>query len=304
MTLLREIQQDATDGTVSLASLLRRCAILASRLQDDSFKSWVSHELNGYPDGIDLPDYRRSLRGHLVGQYQLGLQLMSNVVIPDTNVPEEYREGILGVDFRQPVAELASYVERAGSENLKSPLSPQAISVVEDVYVGVNTVSMYLAISPSRIAGILDSIRTRALEFAIEIERLNPAAGEAEGPQPPVPASDVQRAVNNYFFGGQVNVAQASHNASQTINVGVNAGDLPSLIAAVTRAGASQQEVIDLQEVIAEEPDSFGPRTQGWFSRVSMRLAQAGVHVGESAGGELIALALASYFHIAPALPT
>ncbi|WP_411860517.1 AbiTii domain-containing protein [Klebsiella aerogenes] len=50
MSLLREIQQAATDPSFDLPSLLRKCKILASRLGSPEFKQWVNFELNGYPD--------------------------------------------------------------------------------------------------------------------------------------------------------------------------------------------------------------------------------------------------------------
>ncbi len=48
MSLLREIQNAAVDETVSLAVLLRKCKILAARLGNIEFKTWVDKELNGY----------------------------------------------------------------------------------------------------------------------------------------------------------------------------------------------------------------------------------------------------------------
>lgn len=58
MTLLREIQAAATDGTVEISTVLRKAKILASRLKNREFGQWVDCELNGYSDVADLPPYR------------------------------------------------------------------------------------------------------------------------------------------------------------------------------------------------------------------------------------------------------
>jgi AbiTii len=53
MTLLREIQAAATDSKTDIATVLRKAKILAARLQNLEFRSWVDQELNGY-EGIVL----------------------------------------------------------------------------------------------------------------------------------------------------------------------------------------------------------------------------------------------------------
>lgn len=65
MTLLADIQAAAVDQTHSLSDLLRKCQILAFRLRHEPFKTWVSHELNGYPNDATLPPYRSSMRGEI-----------------------------------------------------------------------------------------------------------------------------------------------------------------------------------------------------------------------------------------------
>ena len=50
MTLLREIHNAAVDADTSVAVVLRKCKILATRLKHEPFKTWVEKELNGYTD--------------------------------------------------------------------------------------------------------------------------------------------------------------------------------------------------------------------------------------------------------------
>lgn len=58
MSLLWEIQGAALDSNVDITDLLRKCMVLAARLKNKEFKEWVSHELKGYKEDGDLPDYR------------------------------------------------------------------------------------------------------------------------------------------------------------------------------------------------------------------------------------------------------
>jgi hypothetical protein len=60
MTLLREIQLAATDGSTDISTVLRKVKILAARLHNVEFIEWVNRELNGYTgvEVADLPPYR------------------------------------------------------------------------------------------------------------------------------------------------------------------------------------------------------------------------------------------------------
>lgn len=55
-----EILREASDHNSSLASLLRKAKILASKLELHDFIEWIDNELNGYDClSKDLPDYRK-----------------------------------------------------------------------------------------------------------------------------------------------------------------------------------------------------------------------------------------------------
>jgi hypothetical protein len=58
MTLLEDIQSSAIDGKSDLATILRKCKLLAARLGSQPLEDWVLWESNGYPNGVTVPDYR------------------------------------------------------------------------------------------------------------------------------------------------------------------------------------------------------------------------------------------------------
>ena len=63
-SLVLDIQKDATSGSASVASLLRKAKAAAVKLNITEITNWLDRELNGYTDiaPLDLPDYRK-LRG-------------------------------------------------------------------------------------------------------------------------------------------------------------------------------------------------------------------------------------------------
>jgi hypothetical protein len=72
VTLLEQIQNESVDGSWDLATVLRKCRVLAAKLKNDPFEDWVIHELEGYFNAA-LPEYR-ILHGQCYGTFSGGWQ--------------------------------------------------------------------------------------------------------------------------------------------------------------------------------------------------------------------------------------
>src|SRR6185312_6987548 len=128
-SLLREIQSDATDSGASLEALLRKCLVLASRLKHEKLREWVNHELNGYRDGAELPDYRIThglCMGHFSGAFGSGLK---NAPIPAQNIPEEFREFLTTVKMHEGIAGIEQLIRDHTSSNLHFAWPAEASSM-------------------------------------------------------------------------------------------------------------------------------------------------------------------------------
>jgi hypothetical protein len=299
VSLLDEIQGAATDPSHSLSNMLRKCQILAFRLRHQPFKEWVAHELNGYPDDAMLPDYRGSLRGEikadLAGAFGASAK---NVAVPLTNIPEQVRERAAEFKFYQGVAMLESLIadaKRTGDTRLMSPFSPE-LAAMTPVWQGYQAISMWLEVPVASVAGILDQVRSRALEFVLEIEAENPEAGEATAAGgPPIPAARTDYIFNTTIYGGNVAVGPSAA-------VNVAAGDLHSLLDYLKSVGVDAADREALAGAIAADADEAekpGSRVRDWLGRMAFKIAAAGERVGEAAAGGSIAFAVARFFGIA-----
>src|SRR6266853_1947351 len=92
MTLPQQIQIEVVDSSSDLASVLRKCSILAQRLGQEGFKDWVIHELEGYPDAQEVPPHRvcrcSTVLGHFIGVFGRETR---NVQIPASSIPDWLR---------------------------------------------------------------------------------------------------------------------------------------------------------------------------------------------------------------------
>lgn len=303
MTLLQEIQHDAVSSDVPLATVLRKCKILASRLGHQAFKNWVEQELNGY-NGSELPEYRR-VPADSLGTFTNGHMKLSNAPITTYGISKEIADWMKEATFGQGVGELESLVDGNGNW-ISSPWPSNLLPLLNGrVFEGCQCLQAERRISVSSVRGILDTVRNKVLSFALEIETEAPDAGSSptRPESPPVPLEKVSQVFNTYITGSGNNVAAASHAFTQSQSHGIGANDWESLRNWVQSIGATEADIKELKEAIASDPPpvesgKFGPRVAGWMGKMVTAAASGALKIGTSAAGGLLARALAGYYGI------
>lgn len=216
MSLLRQIQDAAIDSSIDLPTLLRKCKVLAARLGNDDFKRWIDNELSGYDDKDDLPEYRKlsvNSKGHFAGAYGSGLR---NGDIPLFCLPEDFRESLGHSYLMQPIAAIESLVAKSTSGTLQEPWDPDFVAHFgRRIYEHMTCMQAWKVIPASALVAALDTVRTRVLNFVLEIEAQNPAAGEAMANEKPVPQETVQHIFNTYITGDVQNLSSGGTNVTQ-----------------------------------------------------------------------------------------
>lgn len=222
MSLLREIQNDAVNSDVKVSDLLRKCKILAYRLGNIDFKNWVEYELNGYPkDIIDiLPDYRIlnnvNSKGHFSGAFGSGLR---NADMPTFNLPEVLQESLSKANFYSPIATLENLASSDISV-LTQDWKPIIIAHYGDnMYEGYVCMQAWKIIPTSFVIGMVDTIKTKILNFVLDIEMINKDAGDVEINSNPIPQEKVSQIFNITISGNVQNLASGnSHSNIQQTN--------------------------------------------------------------------------------------
>ena len=308
MSKLSEIIDAATGETVSIASLLRQVKVLGVRTGTQALSKWVDHELHGYPNDMDLPDYRGPFQTQVLSNWSGPYSSMiRNAPLAPSAFPKVLREvGAFEIEFRESVSEL---------ERLSANDGPLSYNWGTDVIGHLNLliqrgklpelaamapmhglVSAHRVVSPALITSVLDQVRTRVLGLALDIERVAPEAGE--------PGADlkdehaVQNIVHAYIYGDGNTVAVDSPGAIQIGNVA--AGDLDALLAAARGLGFAEEDIEDLRAALEDDAaegeldERVGPGTRvtQFMGRVAMggltRAGEAGTQEGVKILGGLI----------------
>jgi hypothetical protein len=230
MGLLQDIQIAATNSERSSTDLLRMAIVLASRLRHEPLAKWARSELDGYVGrSEEVPAYRRLHHAVLIGDFfgPFG-SAVKNSPIPLDILPEEVRKYVR----EMPMVESVSSYEalgRSGKGTVHMPL-PEVVSIFGalglEYWRGHTLAEAHLRISVGTIRSVVDAVRTRLLDFALEIETVNAAAGEAPsiGP-PPVDPPTVQHIFDSTIvMGGTVKQTNTKTTVTSSSNVQLAVG--------------------------------------------------------------------------------
>lgn len=161
------------------------------------------------------------------------------------------------VAFRQAVPELEALA--SSKTELMQPWDGYAVArynrlVEEGKVPRFEMMGVYSArrvITPAMVKAVCESVRTQALELALDLQAANPLAGESDGPTRADPAIDRALTVNiNHIYGDGANVAQGS-GITQTSTV--SKGDLVGLTTALQRLFPDAKTVGEAVAIITSD---------------------------------------------------
>ena len=296
MTLLQEIQGDATGVDVPLAVVLRKCRVLAARLDHEPFSEWVTQELDGYPpDTDDLPPYREELRlevrGTFAGPFGSGID---NAVIPPATIQDEgLRDSLFSIAFRESVGYYESLID--GDEILRIPWPADALILVgQGIYENQNLMAAWRVLPVGILKGFLDQVRNRVLSFCLEIEKSAPGAGEATPGNPPLPQAQVNQIFNTTIIGDRATVSASGRDLTvNKIEAILPEGKWDELEQELTGMGLPAEEVAGLKQALEVDGGAvdgeLGPETQSWIGKMTTRIASGAWPVATGASGGVVA---------------
>jgi hypothetical protein len=227
VSLLREIQAAAIDEKTSVTTLLLKCQLLAARVSHDEFARWVDFELNGYPPGSELPEYRRQGLGRAVGTFSgFGGSSMNGVTLSMSPIAEKHRDTLFNVDLRQPASALEDLATSHKASELAMPWPGDFIAHYgrPDIFVeGMALIGARTVVPKAAIVAALSTIRSRVLSVATEIERAAPDAGDGLAGADPLPRK-VRTAMTNNIYGSSVALGgDIVHGSKASVSAGGDA---------------------------------------------------------------------------------
>lgn len=300
MQLLEKIIDGATSDDIKLVTLLRQCLVLAEEMGNESLAAWATSELNGYPDHNALPEYRIlgiTAKGMFLGP--MGAQI-NNHPLAAGIMKEEHRLWATTAYLKEPVTSyerLSGDPEKNGCAVMNWP-ADLTVFYQSKFFKGYALNRAWQEISMGAIAGVVDTVRTRILQFGLDIRKSVGAEKVQYSSQP----ARVEQAVQTIIYGGTniIHSAVGDHAQFGGQRLVVE-GDFSSLSERLGEAGVPREKVVELEAAIAGDkadgaPKGFGGRVAGWLQGAGAFIGKEGAKVASGEATKAVTTAVLSYF--------
>src|SRR5680860_591948 len=203
---LEQAIESLSDPTAGLADSFRRLLVVSRRIRADDLTSFIRTELDGYKDRALVPPTRKAPNLVVSIRFDGPRGSYDTLRVGAGELPTELVTVLDVVGFTEPVAELEALAHADGDKDPRLEL-PMAWVMLYRKYIeqqAVPYISMmtpnqaYIALPRTHLRGMLDRLRTAALDLALDLETVSAAAGTPFGP---TVASEPRLAtiVNNYI---------------------------------------------------------------------------------------------------------
>ncbi|HEV2496003.1 MAG TPA: hypothetical protein VG204_23480 [Terriglobia bacterium] len=262
--LLDDIIETAVDSSKHLSDLLRKCLLLAYELKNDRLKAWANQELNGYTSHENLPPYRLvsvASYGDFTGPLGAAVR---NYPIPPAALEGNHQDWAL---FQS----VSAYEDAVTSGTFDLQLlwpGNMVLYYQQRLMDGYVLVSAWQSVPKSSIIDLLDTIRNRTLNMALEIKSELGAATANLGSVGSSEMGRIEQTIVNNIYGGTNYFAsgQSQITQSATIQTTISVGSRPELDAVLLRSGLTSADLEELGK--AEEADrdqKLGSKVTAWI---------------------------------------
>lgn len=282
-SLLVEIRDAAVDGVMPLTTLLRKCQVLASQLDNADFKQWTSRELNGYPNVKSVPAYRKikvQSLGNFAGAFG---RTMTHAPIPLYNLSPKEQEALSHSVFVDGVGTIEGLLTKEnGNGQLTEPWPAEFIGFCAGkFYQNFNLIQAYKVVPRSAVSGILEIIRNRILEFSLQLLEVLPE-GETLPSKDEESKTSVQNIFNTYILGDGNRVAAGCGSVKQNVTK-FEKGNWAYLEGVLKQLKVAQDDITELKQLLKANPpkskSKLGDGVNGWLGGVAAKAAQAGYDI-------------------------
>jgi hypothetical protein len=289
--LIHELQRDAISENCSLGELLRKSLVVAKKLRITDFELWVSHELNGYPPGSEIPKYRL-----VVGSIKAWNPYNGwiPVFIQDTKQANMLARRMIN----QAVGSLETLVSGRKGSDLQVPFSPD---IEAQIMRGADLpFRPTLHIGSNQVDGILQAVRNTILTWALDLESRGILGDDMSFTSEEKQAAKEMQTINIGQFQGVLGNIQQS-TVTQNLNMDVRKDDFDSLAAYLRSVGVEDAQIADLKERIKHDPvpqekDKLGPKVSSWIGEMVSKAASGGWQLAVGTAGSLLAQAICLYY--------
>jgi len=298
VSLLRQIIEEVVRTDSDLQEVILRCKVLASQLGSETLENWLIWESKGYPEGVELPDYRvwpMIVKGNFAGSFGRSL---SNWTIPPALLHLDEKNEVM-MRSGDSLSTIAHTLAEADSQMISVDLGNLALLLGGDVIEDMNCLSAWGQFHKSRFSNVLNAVRNRVLDFALALSKELPQELEESGGPIELPKDRVTQVINTTVFSGTANVVGVAKDSDLTFHI--QAGAFTDLASVLRERGIPEEDLNSLQAALNQEPKlstdgKFGPRVAKWIGNMLAKAAAGTWQVALSSASILLTETIKAYY--------
>jgi hypothetical protein len=181
----------------------------------------------------------------------------------------------------------------ANEGSVQSPWPAEAVALyANSFYEDFVCLSAWRLVDRGSISGMLNAVRNKVLEFALQIESEAPDAGEAPAGTQPVNPERAETIFTNVIYGGHNVIAMAGKDVSQRVSV-TERPEWKDLSAKLGGLGLPADALRDLSQAIDQDSaftsaGEAGPATKRWLGDIGTKVALGTLHLGQAATAAVV----------------
>ena len=301
MNLLGDIQASLLVPDSDIAPILLKLRFLASRLGSTPLQEWVKYEAQGYPEEIDVPDYRQ-LPATYFGTWINPVRQLNNVPIPRHLVAKYGGEDWVTISMRQSISVVDALADGDG-DTLTLDASNLILRFQGKLYRDHSCISVTGEISKTAMREIQSAVRNRVLELTIELEKALPDTANVELEAPisteKKSAEVVTQVFHQTIYGP--NTTLTNSEVGTQINLTIGQGDGVALVSELVRSGIPEKPAEEFGAIVSSEQPSgpgspFGKKAVKWLGENVGKAADGSWNMGIGVATKLFEQAAMRYY--------
>lgn len=163
--LVIELQRFALASTKSISELLRHAKAVAVKLDLDDARQWIDHELSGYPQAAELPEYRTIPSELRVKNLYHGWNAVA------WGGGGNLQEHFAAAEIRQSIAEVETIAESEAEGEPHSTINQAEMDVLLGIDASFGRLPAARFFGRSSFIAIVGAVRAKILDWALALEK-------------------------------------------------------------------------------------------------------------------------------------
>lgn len=301
MKLIGEIIEILSSDTGKLSDALIKTKVLLHKIGHKELVPWVNNELTGYPNRDSVPEYRVLPAEVLVNASNGAYQVTSHH-IPMGHLNKEHRMALETARMDQSLAVLENFTEK-DSVNLRAHIPMESYGLLgKGLSNNYRIESAWSEISHSSVLQILIQVRSRLLDFVLELNDQFPSELDDEQVKERIGSVDTKNLFNNAMFGNNTTILVGSSNTQSVSNVNLK-GDFNALEKTLEKNGVSNLDITALKNaidqdlsVINQDSREYGPAVKSWLKTMLSKAVETSWNIELNVASSLLATALNNFY--------